>query len=589
MRAGIVALIALATGTVAVAGSHEIEPPSWTPFVADTAEALAREAIAAYYETLRGGARPEACRGVTLEECFGGDMHCAWWGRMCNATFHAPERATLLARLEALQGRFPTDDFVVGQLVNFGLKDGDPVRALESAERCEATRWWCQALRGYSMHAMVPGSGDSRFDSALATAPDEALAFGLGPDSAVPDRGLRCEWTHAGHLWPDGLPPTRSAGGCGEAQDLHERFWWLADPLWSVPGNERLGEHISRNIAARLMYDLDWHVMDPAQARVWWWAPFNLHEEWTRNGFYNSWRTIVRIHEARPDTTHQLYVHGGYSFAPDSERFLRPEESTAEDWAVAPNEGPERMVWATAWHPISDHQTVLLRRGEGLVAMTAARLPVLVSSFDGIDAALALGRPSDLALETVPAVIEPSGVMRARTSIPAGQWVASVEARGPEWVGRTRFGAPAPVLDDGVGVSPPLFVRAGFDPQSDSVDQALLPSTTLTSQRLGVYFELYGVDEDETLELTLSIERADRSWLGRIGSFFGVNRSSTLTVGWTEVTGRPREPGYVPRSAEVDLSGLDDGTYKLTIGVAGAGGVTLASSALLTLRAEPEA
>src|SRR5690606_37646211 len=145
--------------------------------VADTsAESLARGALQEYRESVfegwrrrvrstppgaigpMQGTRLETCRGSTLEACFGGELHCAWWGRMCDATPHAADRAHLLARLEALQKRFPGSNFVVGHLVDVALTAGDPRRALEAAERCGGTAWWCQALRGYARHARIPGS-----------------------------------------------------------------------------------------------------------------------------------------------------------------------------------------------------------------------------------------------------------------------------------------------------------------------------------------------------------------------------------------------------------------------------------------------
>ena len=596
----VVAALSVLLGSVGIAGSTPAEALAQVAVVPDSAEVLAREAIQAYYQALYDaaqrigvgmriggsdlGSRPETCRGSTLQECFGGDMRCTWWGHMCDATLHAADRVELLGELEALQTRFPESDFVVGQLVDFALKDGDAARALEAGDRCQATLWWCQALRGYALHALSPGSGDLRFDSALANAPDGELAFGSHPDdSFVPDRGLTCEWTNGGRLWPDDVPDGWAAGECGARPDLQDRFWWLADPLWTVTGNPRHGEHISRNMAARLLYDLSYATMDMS----FWWHPFNLHDEWTRNGFYNSWRTIVRIHQARPDTTHQLYVYGGYSFAPDADRLVRPEASTAEDWAVEWDEGWERMHWDADWHSIADHQIAVLRRDGGLVVLTAARLPVLVSSFSGVEAALAMGRPSDLSLETTPAEIDETGVMRAELPLDHGPWLASIEATGPGWVGRARSGAPAPSLTQGAGMSRPILVDTGFVAKRDSLGHAMLPSLGINRGRVGIYFELYGVDEEQAVELRLSLERTDRSLLGRIGGLFGLSEASALSVAWTDVVDDVEGQGYVPRHMEVDLSGLDPGSYELVVGVSLGDDRTLSASVPVTVRSEP--
>lgn len=530
-------------------------------------EAIARSLIDEYYEALWADDRrntpvarwPEQeCQGTSLSRCFGGDMDCAWWGAMCDATSYALERAELLAQLGALHEVDPTNDFVSGQLVSFAIKDGDPGRAIQAASRCAGTRWWCQALRGYARHTLTPGSGQVHFDSAAVNARPGTLIFGREPVPGVRDRGLKCEWSDAGFLLAES-PPSGSEP-CAEPAAQNERFWWLSDPLWSEAGNARHSEHIARLVAVRLMYDRGWQD----SSDDYWWQSHNVQEEWVRNGFYNSWRKSVRFRAGQPDTTHTLYVDGGYSFTPDKERLADPMASTSADWAVEWNHGPERMITADEWHSITREQTSVLRRGDSLLVVAAARLPVLATSLEAVRGSLVVGRPTDRAVRAQPADVSSTGVLRGSIRVEASDWIASIEAQGPGWVGRARFGAPAPVLDDGFGISRPALVSTELVSDRLSLADAILPSATVQPTGVGVYVEAYGVEDGETMEVRMALETTERGFLGRLGGLFGLGSDAAVEISWSETVSLANEP-YAPLFVVVDMSGLADGEYTLSI------------------------
>ena len=63
-------------------------------------------------------------------------------------------RSELLTSLEQAAARLPGDAWIAGQLVFYHVEAGRPAEALAVARGCRAKRWWCDALAGYSLHAM---------------------------------------------------------------------------------------------------------------------------------------------------------------------------------------------------------------------------------------------------------------------------------------------------------------------------------------------------------------------------------------------------------------------------------------------------
>lgn len=514
------------------------------------------------------------CRGVSLRDCMRGETICAQRDRGCWTYAWRGDRARIQQELDRLGALAPRSDWIIGQRVNFAVGRGQLARAREIAGSCEAASWWCQLLRGYVEHHFVQGSGDAALDSALASVPAGTAAWGDPRPEEHVDRGPACEWTHIAHL----LTGTRLDEYLGRtpcsasAAELEAHFWWLADPLWSVPGNPRRSEHIVRNVQMALDEDLGFYAGPNAQA------------SWLAQGLPNSWRHVERMRRTTPNTFYQFYVYGGYSFAPDAARFFDPIASTADDWALEWDEGEERMHTPEEWHNLEHHQTAVLRRGDRLLALSAARLPVIVSSFDSVRAALAMGRPADLLVEVAPAVVGPGGVIRASTELEDGEWVASVEIRGDGWRGRARYGTPAPALQGGFGISDPVLVDERSESGELPLADAILPSTSLSGGgRVGVYFEVYGVERDEPLEISVSAERTDRSLLSRITGALRLTSNVTLEVNWLE-SAETSIPDLMSRYLGVDLSGLDAGKYQIAITVESGGGATATSSRVVTLR-----
>jgi hypothetical protein len=92
--------------------------------------------------------------------------------------------------------------------------------------------WWCNAMRGFTHYNLGHFNvSEAYFDSALRSMPDSQ----------------RCLWTDPSHVLNDyALTRTMRGLPCGARSGLDEHIWWLADPLWSNPGNERRAAHLAR-------------------------------------------------------------------------------------------------------------------------------------------------------------------------------------------------------------------------------------------------------------------------------------------------------------------------------------------------------
>ena len=535
-------------------------------------EARARDLVHDHYGALDGGAPTRtSCTGTTLQDCFGGDADC----QACNTRAMAKQRPILLERLDLLAALYPESDWIAGQRVNFALQQDDYDRAWAAAEACAGTEWWCQALRGYVLHTRTPGAGEVQFDSALAAAPPNAPAWGTPVHPPAGDRGLHCEWSDLSALLPASLREEYGRAGCTENESFNERFWWLTDPLWSRPGNERRAEHLARNVAMRL-HDEILRLRNSFH-------PQSHHQDVMPFGLPNSWRLLGTAGSTIPARI-ELYVNGGYSFTPDADRFRDPVNSTAEDWALKWNHGHERMITREKWYNL-DHQTVVLRRGRRLSVLAAAQLPGELAVRDSLAAYLAMGRPADLHVELAEARVGANGVVRASLELDSAEWVASIEAVGEGFRARARHGAPPPVLENGFGVSDVVLFDDRYDLGDVTLVDAMLPSASLTGRlSVGVYFEVYGVREDEPLRITIAGERIGGSFFRRITrAVLRRKPERPLRLKWTEGA-RGSVAGAMQRSLTIDLSDLPNGDYRLALTIERGEGEAVTSSRVIRVK-----
>jgi hypothetical protein len=151
-------------------------------------------------------------------------------------------RNALLAQLDSIGGRLPGDSLVTGQRIHYLVDAGDLVGAVRVATACRPTRdsrAWCLELQAYA-HARnrEPVVAEALFDTLLAADPDVRCRLG-DPSRLFDESNMQHD-----------APPCKSA----KRAPLENRLWWLSDPSWLVPGNDRRVEHLARKVEVDLMY-----------------------------------------------------------------------------------------------------------------------------------------------------------------------------------------------------------------------------------------------------------------------------------------------------------------------------------------------
>ena len=82
-------------------------------------------------------------------------------------------------------------------------------------------------------------------------AADSAFSLAL---NSMPD-STRCHWLNLAPLLDDDLRDDYKKLTCSQREVADARIWWVADPLYMTPGNERRTEHYSRVLYTALEHD----------------------------------------------------------------------------------------------------------------------------------------------------------------------------------------------------------------------------------------------------------------------------------------------------------------------------------------------
>jgi hypothetical protein len=256
----------------------------------------ARRLVAAQYDTRNSHFLDEPCEASAFASCMQGDWSCT--DVTCPPDL-SQRRRRLIEQLDDLASAAGNSAWLYRQRVALAVKNQEPDRAMEIAGTCDGQEWWCMALRGFASHQVRPGTGFESFDSAfvLLQAHPERLqngefAWGLGPVA-------RCTWTDVRSVAPAELVDQVLGWGCPSGNALRERFWWLADPLWTQDGNGRYAEHLARHVMIRVDLDVLRAVTEArggTRIEDWMWNAVDLHEAYgfaLRQGFPNSRRRMT--------------------------------------------------------------------------------------------------------------------------------------------------------------------------------------------------------------------------------------------------------------------------------------------------------
>jgi hypothetical protein len=540
-----------------------ISPPTtreaWQTLPADSSRVLtgARSAQSRF-EAIRRNHLPWTWErgGGGCDERIG--RFCLWYGDGDSKWQPPPEpkpvtaaRSVLIARLDTAAAVIPGDWWVAGQRVRY-LVEGEKVdEAVAAARACRSRDpGWCDALLGYALH--VSGEyirADSAFGAALASMPARE----------------RERWTDLTPLLdPADTRAYRRLQGAERAA-FEARYWWLADPMYMLPGNDRRTEHFSR------------HVLDRLQERarqtegISWGS--DLRELLIRYGWPAGWE---RIRPRNPGLNGAglvtQYTSGSRHFDPPLRHVRQPLRIAADDWDL--NARRARTGYAPAYAtPIDelDYQLSRFRRGDSVVVLAALMLkPDSLGVRHAADAAVVFWSAEDAPPRVLHGRAEETPARFAAT-LPAGTTLVSLEAlaRDEKRAGRIRFALPLePPPVHGLSASD-LLLLENVEPLPVDLEEAVLHLRTThearSGERLTLFFELYGLSASD-LPVAIGVNLIDDNagWLRRTAVRAGIMGHRTpLAVRWQEA---PQTPGPVyARSLVVELPELAAGNYNLEL------------------------
>ncbi len=491
--------------------------------------------------------------------------HCLIVGRFCewhpntSQDYVVPEegkdirraRTELLRELEKFAATLPGDDWIVGQRIRY-LTESQDTAAIRVARSCRASKWWCEALLGLTLHVNGDYAGaDSAYAMALADMPELT----------------RCHWTNLSPLLDDDIRGTYRKMPCDQRDAVNGRIWWVADPLYMTPGNERRTEHFSRMVHTALWrdaqnpYGTSWGG-DLAELML----RFGWAEKWTQQpaaGLYTDVEPHVTGHEREP----------GFHF------FLtqRPPDSLAQivDSLFDVYQFPPREQYSPAYTRAFaklDVQVARFRRGDSTSVVAAYDVSAdTIFGHRQFDAALvAMG---DETARPVRADVAQSPAKRVLTvTTPWKSQLIGVEllARDSAGAARWRSGFAEIPLDSGrITVSDLLFVDGAPSlpvDLKDAIANAHGGTVFRRDTKIGLFWELYGTSAaDSTLPISLTITPVDEGLLRRAFRALRIApRVSPLNIRWQE---NGASGVLSPRSVLLDLSLVPAGKYEVKLEV----------------------
>jgi hypothetical protein len=537
------------------------------------------------------------------------------------------QRNLVVRQLENALARYPTSDWIVGQLVRFLIDQRSYGEALRAAERCAGTLPFCLELRGL-VHARfhAPVAADSLFREADALRSAERADAPL--DSVTGTQ--RCDDGEWLLLVSPGDRSRIEPLSCPARRVFAEQLWWMSDPLWSTPGNERYVEHRARQVHATLRAALDrderyvWSPRGGGRAqreliiRYGWPAytywPGGQFEEELNIMRERGWR----VWEVAPPYTAREYSRDRQALLPAFRALTNPFGSRPSDWQPGKPDDVgmdqwwprEHMMLWTQLRRLPDGQSVQLRRDSAsLYAMAVERV------LSDLDTAGRGPLATALVASTTPDhfVVLDSGALRERDTLrmraflPETPVVLSVEVRArtqrdPSWRRRGGIQALPPLTalaPDSAALSQPVFVRLRdstqrFEAHPDSALAAMAGTLLFArSERLAVYWEAYGFRSGDTLDVQLKVTRDEAAGtLGRVGQVLGLNAPmrDSIAISWREPdirrgTALPtRAAASEARSVVLNWEALPAGPYRLSVEMRRSDGLTARAERLFTLR-----
>ena len=483
---------------------------------------------------------------------------CEWQPRLQDS--EVPEegndirraRAELLGDLEKAGKAVPGDDWIIGQRIRYMVEARDS-SAIGLARSCKATQWWCDALLGLALHVNGDfAAADSAFSVALAGMPSPT----------------RCHWLNLAPLLDDDLRDTYRKLTCSEREAADARIWWMADPLYMTPGNERRTEHYSRVLHTVLQrdaantYGFTWGG-DLAELIL----RFGWAEKWTQEPPASISLGLV------PSITGHERTPGFHFFLtqPPPDTVARIADSLFDIGQFPPRE-QYAPGYARSFTPL-DVQVARFRRGDStrVVAAYDVRTDTIFGRHKFTAALVAMR--DETTSPSMSEIAESPARSVITVSTPWKSQLIGVEllAKDSSGAARWRSGFAEIPLDSGkISVSDLLLVDGAPALPADlneAIPRAHGGTTFRRDKQVGLFWELYGkAPADSALAISLTITPIGEGFLRRAFRALRIApRVTPLNIRWQE---NGASGMLSARSVLLDLSLVPAGKYavKLEVG-----------------------
>ncbi len=551
------------------------------------------------------------------------------------------EREKLIQLLERAHAEFPRDDWIAGQRVRFVLDQGSAPRTVAAAEACQGTRAWCLELLGLALEqAESIRAADSVYrladrDARPAFADSTCVEAGAGADAEALLLLTADERARAA-LMP-----------CVDRRAFVQRLWWLSDPLWSVPGNERYVAHRARQTHMRLRSALDrderfvWAAAGGGAAQReltvrYGWPSYTY---WPGGQFEDELNVLreanARIWMPAPPYTAREYRRDRQALVPSMRAITTPLQTRASDWQLtAPTGASFDTWWPTEHMPLSVRlqtlpagQDVQWRRDSAAFYALAIDTPLGARERQTGDTLAAVLVGSSSPTDARPLAQSSAGAdatIRLAASVPPTPMLLSAEVRVGERARRLRQATdttafaratwyraryaitPVPSLHamavKSVALSTPVFMMLRDSTAEAPTDPARVLAQMagaldfLQTARLAVYWEGYGFAPGDTLDVRLTVTRDDDPGVSRrAAERLGVvgERRDSVVITWREPERRRGSTvathtlPTTSRAVALTLRDLPAGAYVLAIAMRRLDGATARSERRFVLRRPP--
>jgi hypothetical protein len=469
-------------------------------------------------------------------------------------------------RLEEIVNTAADNGWAVGHLAILHSYNALESRALELVRECRSGPGWCDALHAFLLHSYSRyAASDSLFSRALAAMP----------------AAQQCRWRDISQLLDDVARERYNSLPCEARTAIEEKFWWLADPLYMLEGNDRRTEHFSRRVIDSLMQGAPTPFAASKESATWGAA---LGEMLMRYGIAGHWIVPGKLQDPGARSDKWLHYHTpNYQFVPAT---LPLDDGLPARGAFALETPLENA--RERYHPNYDYVATL---SHFQVASFPRRDSILVlARMTPGREAFAAAAPFSAALYIAP----PPGQRERpyltvhRDSTTSVSFVATVPRRralvalelmsSPLLVAaRTRFELNIPSAEGAAWITQPvLFAPAANGTQPANTDE-LFPlmhgsERLLMGKPVGVYWELEGLSAGDSANFQIRVVRTGGSAGSIFSRIFGGRGAQTSVLRWpaTEVSKRAH-------SVTIDVGNLREGTYTLELVARGNDGTTVRS------------